>query len=252
MYSNFNNKFQIKLAVIYTAWVFLWFVGIYLVLFPFQFVFLQFAKTLPWAHKINFIWGKILFFIVGQRVEVEYQFVPQKETTYVFASNHFSYWDIATMGVILPYFFAFMGKSSVQKVPLLGYMFKKLHIKVNREAKDSRMAALNAGINTVKNGRSVVIFVEGGITTENPPQMKLPLKDGAFIMAIQNKAPIVPVTLLTNHQILWHTDNLFQRKPIKAIVHEPIETSSFTTNDINFLKVKVEETIQNALNEYHQ
>lgn len=252
MYSNFNSKFQKKLAFLYTIWVFLWFVGIYLVLFPFQFIFLQFQKTLPLAHKINFIWGKILFFLIGQRVDVDYQFKPQKGKTYVFASNHFSYWDIATMGVILPYFFAFMGKSSVQKVPMVGYMFKKLHIKVNREEKDSRMAALNAGINTVKNGRSVVIFVEGGIVTENPPQMKLPLKDGAFIMAIQNKAPIVPVTLLTNHQILWHNDNLFQRKPIKAIVHEAIETGSFSTTDIDFLKTKVENTIQNALNAYHQ
>lgn len=238
-------------AYAYTAWVLIWFVGIYLVLFPLQFIFLQFPKTLPWAHKINFIWGKIVFFFAGQRVQVQYDFVPDKNQTYVFASNHFSYWDIATMGVILPYYFAFMGKSSVQKVPLLGYMFKKLHIKVNREEKDSRLAALNAGINAVKQGRSVVIFVEGGITTSNPPQMKLPLKDGAFIMAIQNKVPIVPVSLLTNHQIIWHDDLLMRPKPIKAIVHKPIDTKQLTLEDLEQVKIKVADILQNSLNEYH-
>lgn len=236
---------------LYTLWCAFWFILIFLLLFPFTFLFLQRESWKPYAHKINAIWGHIFFFLAGIKIEVDYQYQPDPKRTYVFCANHFSYIDIASMGVIIPNYYAFVGKHGVKKVPLFGYMFSKLHIQVNREKANSRAYSLTKSIKTLRSGRSVVIYPEGGIKSTNPPQMHRPFKDGAFKMAIQEGVPIVPVTLLTNHRILPDVLPLrLHRHPIKAIVHPPIDTRGLTQNDLEWLKEKTFTIIDEALNSH--
>lgn len=252
-YTNFPNKNITSkiLPFLYTIWVGFWFVLVFLLLFPLYWVALQKNETKPFAHQLNRIWGKILVVIIGMKVEVDYQFSPDKKGTYVFVSNHFSYWDIATMGLILDNYYAFVGKASVKKIPLIGYMFTKLHIQVDRSEKDSRAKSMARSMAALKEGRSMMIFAEGGIVTRNPPQMVKPFKDGAFLMAIQNQLPIVPVTLLTNHQILWDEELLIRPLAIKAVVHKPIPTKGLKTSNMDELKEQTWNLIQNELDQYH-
>jgi 1-acyl-sn-glycerol-3-phosphate acyltransferase len=95
------------------------------------------------------------------------------------------------------------------------------------------------------------MFVEGGIITRKPPQLAQTFKDGAFLMAIQNQVPIVPITLLNNHQILWDEQLILSRLPIRAVVHEPISTIGLKTSNLAELKEKTWNIIQNELNKYH-
>jgi 1-acyl-sn-glycerol-3-phosphate acyltransferase len=252
-YSNFDHKNKTSkiVAFLYTIWVGFWFVLVFLLLFPFFFISLQKEEWKPKAHYLNRLWGKILMKLIGMKLEIDHQFVPEKDKTYVFVSNHFSYWDIATMGLIIENYYAFVGKSSVKKIPLLGYMFSKLHIQVDRSEKESRAKSMSRAMVAIKNNRSMVMFAEGGIITRNPPQMASPLKDGAFLMAIQNQVPIVPITLLTNHQILWDEELLISNLPIKAVVHKPLETKGLKTSNMDELKEQTFEIIQNELNKYH-
>ncbi|MES2797653.1 MAG: lysophospholipid acyltransferase family protein [Bacteroidota bacterium] len=252
-YSNFSkvNSFEKFVGIVYTCWVGFWFVIIFVGLFPIYWVALQKEKWKPFAHQLNRIWGKILFLIIGMKVEVDYQFMPDKKGTYVFVSNHFSYWDIATLGVIIDNYYAFVGKSSVKKIPLLGYMFTKLHIQVDRSEKGSRAISMTRAMKALKKNRSMMMFAEGGIVTRNPPQMAKAFKEGAFLMAIQNQVPIVPITLLNNHQIIWDEDLIMKRLPVKAIVHKPISTIGMKTSNMDELKEKTWNTIQNELNRYH-
>lgn len=219
--------------LLYTAWCVFWFVALFLLLFPFTWLFLQKEKWKPYAHFINRLWGKLLFPLIGVRFEVNYLFRPTRRGTYVFCANHFSYLDIATMGVILDNYFAFVGKHGVKKVPLFGYMFAKLHIQVDRDKGNSRAYSLNKSIKTLASGRSVMVFPEGGIATKNPPNLHLPLQKGAFIMAIQQQVPLVPVTLLTNH-LLLPDETPIRMKPgvVRATVHEPISTLGMSQEDV--------------------
>jgi len=238
---------------LYTLWCAFWFVLIFLLLFPATFVFLQRERWKPYAHQINALWGRIFFFLIGIRVEVAYQYRPDPARTYVFCANHFSYLDIASMGVILRNYFAFVGKHGVKKIPLFGYMFAKLHIQVNREQANSRAYSLTKSIRTLRAGRSIVIYPEGGICTAAPPAMHRPFKDGAFRMAIQEQVPVVPVTLLTNHLILPDVLPLrMRRRPLKAIVHPPIETAGLTPDDIDWLKEETFRVIDQALREQYK
>ena len=235
------------MRLLYTIWCAVYLVAIYLVLFPIQWVFLQREAWKPLAHKVNAVWGKLFFGGIGIPVRVEYRFQPDPKQAYVFCANHFSYVDIAVMGVIIRNYYAFVGKSEVKHIPLLGYMFAKLHVQVDREQANSRAYSLAKSIRTLASGRSIMIFPEGGIRATEPPQM-VPFKDGAFKMAIQQQVPIVPVTLLNTYQILPDKSPVrFQRHSLRAIVHPPIDTTGMTQSDVERLNRETYRIIDTAL-----
>ncbi|MGR3811246.1 lysophospholipid acyltransferase family protein [Jiulongibacter sp. NS-SX5] len=178
-----------------------------------------------------------------------FKFRPDTKETYVFVANHFTYLDIAAGMNVLDNYFAFIGKSSVKKAPLFGYMFAKLHIQVDRSDKWSRTKSFKKGIDTVRSGRSVFVMPEGGIITEEAPQMHLPFKDGPFIMAIENQVPIVPITFLNFHEINKPLNRFRPGIRPVAIFNEKIETKGKTKDDLDELKRKVYEVIQGDLDE---
>jgi 1-acyl-sn-glycerol-3-phosphate acyltransferase len=165
---------------------------------------------------------------------------------YIFAANHFSYLDIAMMGFI-PGDVVYIGKSSIRKVPLFGYYFKKLHIAVNRSSIKSRSEVLVRAKNAISKGSSIVIFPEGGITTGMPPHMNK-FKDGAFSLAIDKQIPLIPVTLSFNHLILPDDGRfLLNFKKGKIVIHPPIQTLGLTAKDIQGIRNKCYYTIQDQL-----
>lgn len=233
--------------MLYTIWCAVYFVVLYIGLFPIQFVFLQRNAWKPLAHKINYIWGRLFFMGIGISVRVERRFQPDPNQAYVFCANHFSYLDIAAMGLIVRNYYAFVGKSDVKHIPLLGYMFARLHVQVDRSQPNSRAYSLAKSIRTLASGRSIMIFPEGGIWSAEPPQM-VPFKDGAFTMAIQQQVSIVPITLLTNYRILPDTSPIrFHRHTLRAIVHPPIDTAGMTQADVQQLKQETYRIINNEL-----
>jgi 1-acyl-sn-glycerol-3-phosphate acyltransferase len=251
-YTNFpkHQPFKKYLAVVYTLWVLFWLIGFYLILFPFQFVCLQFGSGKKLAHKINVLWAHLVFIFGFLPIDIEYDYRPNPKDTYVFVSNHFSYWDVATAYLIIPNFFAFVGKMSVKNVPLIGYMFVKLHIMVDRAAKESRAISMLRSMKALQSGRSMMLFAEGGILTENPPQLFPSFKDGAFLMALQNQVPIVPITLHNNYKFIWHDIPLFYPTRLKVKVHKPISTVGLDETAMESLKAEVRTVLQTELNTF--
>jgi 1-acyl-sn-glycerol-3-phosphate acyltransferase len=238
------------LIFLYTLWATFWFVFLFLLLFPLFWVFLQKNEWKPYAHYLNRFWGKLYFPIIGIRIKVEYEFEPDLSKVYVFCANHFSYMDIASMGMVIKNYYAFVGKASIKNVPLFGYMFAKLHIQVNRNDKNSRASSMTRSVRALQSGRSIMIFPEGGIKSTNFPQMHLPFKDGAFVMAIQQQVPIVPITFLNNYKIMHDDEFAVYPQTLRAIVHNPIETKGMTQVDVEALKEAFYETVQGTLNQY--
>jgi 1-acyl-sn-glycerol-3-phosphate acyltransferase len=238
------------LTFFYTIWATFWFVFLFVLLFPLFWLFLQKPAWKPKAHYLNRFWGKMFFPIAGIPIKVQYDFEPDLKKTYVFCANHFSYVDIASMGMIIKNYYAFVGKSSIKGVPLFGYMFAKLHIQVDREDKNSRVTSMTRSLKALQSGRSIMIFPEGGIWSKDIPKMALPLKDGAFAMAIKQQIPIVPITLLNNYKIMRDGEFAVHPQTLRAIVHQPIETTGMTNDDIEDLKMKFYEVVQGALDNY--
>ncbi len=229
----------------YNAWCVLWLVVVFLALFPFIFICIQVKRWNRLGTKLTNFWADIFFFITGLWLKTEYRFRPDKKAHYIFVANHFSYLDVAVGMKVVRNYFSYMGKSSVKKVPLLGYMFAKLHIQVDRGDKNSRAKSFKRSMTALNNGRSLFIMPEGGILSDTIPVMKQPFKDGAFVLARESKTPIVPITFVNLYRIMPGTF-VFWDFPL-VIIHEPVSPEAKTTDE---LKQEVYTIIQTELDRY--
>ncbi|MEO9483485.1 MAG: lysophospholipid acyltransferase family protein [Ekhidna sp.] len=189
--------------------------------------------------------------MAGIPVQMEWQFTPDVKAQYILCANHFSYLDIPILG-LFPIAFKFVGKSSLAKIPVFGYMYKTLHITVNRSSYRSRAQSLIEARNSVKEGFNLGFFPEGGIRLKSYPNM-VDFKDGAFKLAAENNLPIVPVTMPDNYRILRDNDLLnIRRKTCRIIYHSPIWPNGSTDEDVKKLREEVFRVIQAELDKHSQ
>lgn len=236
-------------SLAFNIWCIFWFIGIFLALFPFIFICIQIEPLKKYGTKITNFWADLFFLITLMPVKIEYKFKPDKQNAYVFVANHFSYLDVAIGMKVVRNNFSYMGKSSVKKIPLFGYMFAKLHIQVDRSDKNSRANSLLRSKRALLEGRSLFIMPEGGIVSEKIPKMHSPFMDGAFLLAINAQVPIVPLVFLNIYEVMPST-TLIWRRP-RVLVHKQIETKGLDKSNLEELKNKVFVVIQNELDDYY-
>ncbi len=231
---------------IYTGYAVLVFSLLFLIFFFWLFLIpILFPKKHNLVGMINRLWAYVFFPLVGLPWKVELHKKIDCNQQYIFCPNHFSYADIPVMA-LNPINSIFVGKSDMENIPLFGFMYRKLHITVDRGNLNSRINTFKKSLRAIDHGKSLVIFPEGGIVTRHEPVMGK-FKDGAFRAAIEKQIPIVPVTLPYNWILLPPDEFLIRWQPVKLIFHEPIETTGLELKDVNVLKEKVYETIREAL-----
>ncbi len=234
------------IRLVHTIYGFAIFSVLFLFFFPLLLYPIFFPKQHQWVGKINRWWAKSMFIFTFLPYRVECRTKLDRTKQYIFCPNHFSYLDIPTMG-LNPVDTIFVGKNDMEKIPLFGFMYRKLHITVNRASLKSRFNTIVASMKAIDEGKSLVIYPEGGMVTKEPPQMCV-FKDGAFRTAIEKQIPIVPVTIPYNWIILPDKEKMrLHRGTVKVIFHSPIETKGMTLNDISELKQRVFSIIDTEL-----
>ena len=237
--------FRKTVRTLHAIYAFLIFCLLFIISFPFFLI----PIVIPSMHRltgiINRVWAHTFFTLIFIPVRVEIRFKPQKGQVYIFCANHFSYLDIPTMG-LNPVNAIFVGKNDMEKIPLFGYMYRKLHITVDRNSVKSRYETLVRAGEAIDAGKSITIFPEGGIITENPPVMAR-FKDGAFRTAIEKQIQIVPVTIPYNWIILPDSTFLPYRHQMKVIFHEPIPASGMTLEQTGSLREQTYRIIDEEL-----
>jgi len=218
---------------------------LFVLLMPFLFIPIVFPKRFKLIGIINRIWARLLFILILVPFRVEYRSKLDRRKQYIFCPNHFSYVDIPAMG-LNHHNAIFVGKSEMMNFPLFGYMYKKLHITVDRTKLKSRYISLKRSMEAIDEGKSLVIFPEGGIFTERDLVMGR-FKDGAFRVAIEKQIAIVPVTIPYNWIILPPDEFLLKWNLLKIVFHEPIETTGMTLEEIGTLKDKTRIAIETEL-----
>lgn len=231
---------------IYTIWCSIVFIGIFLLLFPFYLIIISNRAWHRHCYFLNKLWAKAALFLVGIKTQVKGLELLDSKEQYVYCSNHFSLLDIVSFG-FSPNSVVYIGKSSLAKIPLFGFMFRKLHVTVNRSSLKNRYEALQLALEKMEEERSLVMYPEGGILSKEIPQMAR-FKDGAFRAAIIKQIPLVPVTLPDNWIILPDQKiPLITRRKMRMIYHQPIPTKGLNMDAIPSLKTKVYEVIAKEL-----
>lgn len=165
----------------------------------------------------------------GLRPSTEYEVELDKNKTYIFFANHFSYLDILSLNVQIPVYFRFLAKSELASIPLFKIFFRTIDIPVERNNIKGAFASFENARVAASAGDSLGIFPEGGIGTTVPVMRRF--KTGAFRLAMENNIQLIPVTIVDNWKRLPGGGFESGGTPgkMRMYVHKPIEPAEFNS-----------------------
>ena len=227
----------------------------FVITYPVFYLFTAHPKMYFLAHAYRKIWGWIVICsgIFIPRVTGKSNIPKGKRIIYVV--NHSSYLDIVSTTCFLPGVNIFMAKQELTKVPLFGRWFKTIDISVHRQSNVGSHKAFVEASSRVKDFKQgLIIFPEGTIPI-NTPKLN-PFKNGAFKLAIELGAWLVPVTLPDNHKRLPDGKLLAFPGWMRVQIHRAISAENLKVEEANALRDKVfaiiEKELSKSITNYHE
>jgi 1-acyl-sn-glycerol-3-phosphate acyltransferase len=165
---------------------------------------------------------------------------------YVVVANHASTADPFLLSW-LPWDMQWVAKEELFRAPVLGALLRLGgDIPLRRGDGESVRAMLSACRHALRHGLSVMIFPEGTRSVGGGVQR---FKDGAFRLAIEEGAPILPIAIAGTHRCMPKGSVWFGRAHAVARVLAPIETRGMTVDDVARVRDLARERIAAALGE---
>ena len=159
---------------------------------------------------------------------------------YVVVSNHESYADIFLIS-LLPWEMKWLSKETIFRIPVMGWMMRMAgDVAIVRGNRDSAVGALDSCMDRLAKRVSVMIFPEG---TRSKTADLLPFKDGAFRLAIESGAPLLPLAVAGTRHAMAKGTFQFRRADAIVSVLDPIETTGLTFADLPALKERARRAI---------
>jgi 1-acyl-sn-glycerol-3-phosphate acyltransferase len=160
----------------------------------------------------------------------------------VYAVTHASALDIPILYVYLPFQFRIIFKSELLSYPFVGWHLKRSgQVCINQQNPAASIGAVKSALRSLRGGMPLVIFPEGGRTTDGRIQPFLP---GAFFLAIKAQADIVPIALVDTFDLLPMNTYHIKCQPLEMRVGEPISTSGLTVRDTDAVSARVKSAIE--------
>lgn len=172
-----------------------------LLFFPFYLLFLgllprRFARVV--IRFNHHVFPYIFFTLVGIRLKVHGRELLRKGEQYIIISNHRSAIDFVANPVAFPGLWLFLAKKELTRVPLLGFLVKRLCVLVDRKDPASAARSLEWLKKAFSEGFSVFIYPEG--TRNRGDQPLGPFFSGAFRLSRDLDHPIAVLTLCNVHR----------------------------------------------------
>ena len=130
-------------------------------------------------------------------------------------ANHASGWDPIIIALNLPRDsrLTVMAKDSLFRIPLLGFLLKKLGIfPVKRGGND--LTAMKTAMKVLSGGNRLLVFPEG---TRVEEQGEVEAKGGVTMMAVRTGVPMVPVYCGGKHKFFRKTTIVFGKPYVPVI-----------------------------------
>jgi 1-acyl-sn-glycerol-3-phosphate acyltransferase len=155
---------------------------------------------------------------------------------YVAVSNHESYADIFLISH-LPWEMKWLAKDALFRIPFMGWSMRLAgDIPVKRGSRGSAAAALAACRDRLEKRVSIMIFPEG---TRSKGGELLPFKDGAFALAVETGAPVLPIVVAGTRHAMAKGSFRFRDASAVARVLSPIFVDGMTSADVPALRDRV-------------
>ena len=138
-----------------------------------------------------------------------------RKKAYVIVCNHQSMLDIPIFYRLFLHF-KWVSKASLFKIPVIGWNLSlNRHIKLERTSMTSQRKMFRQCAEHIQNGSSVVIFPEG--TRSRDGELRA-FKEGAFLIALQQKTDILPIVIDGSYKALPEK-GFFPNRKQKFILH---------------------------------
>jgi 1-acyl-sn-glycerol-3-phosphate acyltransferase len=144
--------------------------------------------------------------------------VPQ-EGPVILCSNHISNWDPPLIGVSCPRQVCFMAKEELFKIPVLGFLIKRLGAYPVRRGAGDR-AAIRKTLEILGQNKVIVIFPEGHRSKTGELGEG---KTGAALFALKSEAQVVPMAIIGSYK--WF-------RPLEVRFGEPIPLEEYRKQKI--------------------
>lgn len=175
--------------------------------------------------------------LVGIRLRVEGREHLDPKQSYVIVGNHCSSLDFILNAHSFPGVFRFLAKQELQKIPVFGWVVKKMCLIVDRSSAMSRARSVVALKQQLAEGWSIFIYPEGSRNRTEEPLGHF--HDGAFRIAIQTGAPLAVQTLVNISDITSNGAGLWPGT-VRVVWEMPIPTEGMKGEDVTALKERAE------------
>ena len=197
------------------------------------------------VHYIGVFWSRLNLFLSGVIVRVHNREYIQKGQPYIVMMNHQSHYDVwAAIGYI-PLQLRWVMKMELRRIPIFGLGCERMgHIYIDRGDSHQARESLKVAGEKIRNGASVVFFPEG---TRSLDGKLLPFKKGGFVIAIESRVPILPITGIGSRAILPKGSLAIRPGTIDLIIHPPIDVTGYTQENKEELMEKVRNVIASRI-----
>lgn len=199
------------------------------------------------------LWSKATLFLFGCPTKITRKSSTKLDRPCIIVTNHQSAFDIFLLYATLEIPFKWVMKASLKKLPFVGAACKMAgFIFVDEQSINGRLRTIKEAEQTLKENNSIAIFPEGARTLDGHIKK---FKKGAFKMALDLNAPILPISLNGPYKVLKRGKYIPHAHKLHIIIHPIIEVESIDKEDprsIINLTNQTFEVITSSLDECYQ
>ncbi|MFQ5457315.1 MAG: lysophospholipid acyltransferase family protein [Myxococcota bacterium] len=185
-------------------------------------------------------WGRFTLWWCGVSLRVEGFPPPAGGPPMVIVANHVSHYGFYAIAAAFPVQWRAVLRREMRRIPVFGYVAAKAgHIFVGLGQRDRAGAAMRAGIDRLREGHWLLVFPEG-----RPAAGALfPFRTGAFRLAIEAGAPVLPVALVEIYRTGAHRNWSEAPRCLSVRTGRPIETAGLSPDDAPALAARARSEI---------
>ncbi len=184
----------------------------------------------------------------GIKVKVSGKENLEKGKSYIFVANHHSYIDTTALFAYAGTKIGLIAKKEILKVPVLGRGMTFINfVAIDRSNAERALETMEKVREKVDSGYSFGVFAEG---TRAMPGELLPFKKGAFHLAMQTGAAIIPVAIKNTDYLMGKKTGVVNPGTMEIVLLAPIETKGLAVEkDLPELLKKVRGAIAEELSD---
>jgi 1-acyl-sn-glycerol-3-phosphate acyltransferase len=202
-----------------------------------------FDRSGRFAHTCARAWSWLILKTTGVTVEVAGLERLPRGTSYVFAANHQSIYDIPVIFWHLPFELRILAKASLGAFPFLGWHLARTgHVLVDRKNPGADLFRQVRGL--MQAGYSLIVFPEG---TRSPDGSLARFRAGTFMMAIEAGLPVVPVAVDGSRLVMRKGQLTTRPGHVRVTVLDPIPTAGRRPEEARAFARQVQEAIGAAI-----